>query len=401
MSRLALIAVLTLLASVTGAAAQETRLELLEQEKAAKAAALVPYEKDKAEKIFDWAMDSFLMAPQGFLPLLTSIPKGDNVFHGGGIAMGALYRGFLGDHAGWSATGTFSVPGYTHFDISADALRLARGRVALRGGGGWTSGARIPFYGVGTGSSKDDLTNFGVEMGYVGADLQARPIPWVVFGGSAALEDFSTKPGSGSKPSIETLFNAATAPGFLSAPRYLHAVASAGIDSRPAAGYARRGGLYQMTFHHYDDTDQTYTFSRVDAEAIQHIPILRENWVVSLRGRVQTTLDDADLVPYFLLPSLGSGDTLRAFGAARFRDRHSMLMQAEWRWIPNRSFMDMALFYDAGKVAADRSGLDFGGLEHDFGIGLRFHGPLSTPVRMDMAKGREGLRVVWGGSAVF
>ena len=105
---------------------------------------------------------------------------------------------------------------------------------------------------------------------------------------------------------------------------------------------------------------------------------------------MQTTLDDADVVPHFLLPTLGSGDTLRAFGSARFHDCHSMLMQAEWRWIPNRTFVDMALFYDAGKVAADWSALDFDGLEHDFGVGLRFHGPLTTPLRVDLAKGREG-----------
>jgi hypothetical protein len=88
----------------------------------------------------------------------------------------------------------------THVDVSADALHLARGRLALRGGAGWTSGARISFYSVRTGSSQDDRTNFGVEMGYVGAQLRARPVPWVVVGGSAALEDFSTRSGSGSEP---------------------------------------------------------------------------------------------------------------------------------------------------------------------------------------------------------
>ena len=411
MRRLALVVVLALLSSVAHATAQETRQQVLEQEKAAKAAAVVPYEPDKAEKIFNWAMDSFLLAPQGFLPLITSIPKGDNVFHGGGIAWGGMYRGFLGDHAGWSASGLVSIPGYTHVDVSLDALGLARGRVALRGGAGYTSGGRIPFYGVGTGSSVDDLTNFGVEMGYVGAQLRATPVRWLVLGGSAAIEDFSTKAGSGSKPSIETLFSPASAPGLGSAPRYLHSSASAGIDWRPVAGfakrgrpvvgYARRGGLYQVTYHDYRDADDTYTFDRVDAEVVQHIPILRENWVISLRGLVQTTLDDADVVPHFLLPMLGSGDSLRAFGTARFHDRHSMLMQAEWRWIPNRSFMDMALFYDTGKVAADRNALDFDGLEHDFGVGLRIHGPLTTPLRIDLAKGREGFRIVWGGSAVF
>jgi hypothetical protein len=401
MSRNASIVAGALLLAVSHATAQESRLEVLEQQKAGKAAAVHPYEKDRAEKVFDWVMDSFLMSPQGFLPLVSSIPKGDNVFHGGGIAWGGLYRGFLGDHAGWSAQGGLTFAGYKHVDVSADALHLAGDRLAVRVGAGWTDGSRIPFYGVGIDSSQDDLTNYGVELGYAGAQARARPVPWLVLGGGAALEDFSTKSGSGSAPSTETVFSPVTAPGLGSAPRYLHGSASAGIDWRPAEGYARKGGLYEVRYHHYGDTDDTYTFSRIDAEAVQHIPILRENWVLSLRGQMQTTLDDADAVPYFLLPMLGSGETLRGFGAARFRDRHSMLLQAEWRWIPNRWVMDMALFYDAGKVTADRSDFDLDGLESDFGVGVRFHGPLATPLRIDIAKSREGIRLVWAGSAVF
>ena len=127
--------------------------------------------------------------------------------------------------------------------------------------------------------------------------------------------------------------------------------ASAAFDWRPAAGYARRGGLYQVTHHRYDDRDDTYSFDRLDAEIVQHIPVLRENWVISLHGRMESTLDDDDQVPYFLLPSLGSGSTLRAYSSWRFRDRHTLLMSGEWRWIPNRLALDMAFFYDAGMVA--------------------------------------------------
>jgi outer membrane translocation and assembly module TamA len=50
---------------------------------------------------------------------------------------------------------------------------------------------------------------------------------------------------------------------------------------------------------------------------------------------------------------------------------------------------------------ADRSDLDFSGLDSDVGVGVRFHGPLSTPIRIDVAHSREGLRLVWAGSAVF
>jgi hypothetical protein len=116
---------------------------------------------------------------------------------------------------------------------------------------------------------------------------------------------------------------------------------------------------------------------------------------------VETTLNDNDLIPYFLLPSLGSGSTLRAFSSDRFRDRHSMLMTGEFRWIPNAWALDMAVFYDAGKVTSRRSDLDFKQLKSDVGIGVRLHGPFSTPLRVDLAVGNEGWRLVFSGSAVF
>ena len=134
---------------------------------------------------------------------------------------------------------------------------------------------------------------------------------------------------------------------------------------------------------------------------MQHIPLLRETWVLSLHGLLQTTLDDGDTVPFFLLPSLGSGSTLRGYGSWRFRDRHSLLMSGEWRWIPNRMGLDMAMFYDTGKVASSWDGLSLKGLAHDVGVGIRFHGPLSTPLRVELARGREGLHLVFSGSAAF
>jgi outer membrane protein assembly factor BamA len=156
-----------------------------------------------------------------------------------------------------------------------------------------------------------------------------------------------------------------------------------------------------VTYEAYVDVDGIYTFDRVEAEVVQHIPILRENWVVSLRGEARTTIDDDDVVPFFLLPALGSGSTLRAFPSWRFRDRHSLLLSGEWRWIPNRMFLDMALFYDAGKVTGRREDLDLTNLVHDYGVGFRLHGPMATPLRIDVAHGREGINIVFSGAAPF
>jgi outer membrane translocation and assembly module TamA len=61
----------------------------------------------------------------------------------------------------------------------------------------------------------------------------------------------------------------------------------------------------------------------------------------------------------------------------------------------------MAIFYDAGKVTSRRSDLDLEGLKHDWGVGVRFHTPFATPLRIDVARGHEGVNIVFSGSAAF
>src|SRR6185436_17880299 len=208
-------------------------------------------------------------------------------------------------------------------------------------------------------------------------------------------------PGAGSVPSIETVYTPATLTGLGATINYLHSLGTVGIDSRPSPGYARRGGFYGVTFHDFADPDNVYGFKQVDYEAIQHIPVLREAWVLSLRGFVQTTtVKNGEQVPFFMLPANGGGSELRGFSSWRFRDRNSVLVQAEWRIMVNR-YVDTAVFFDAGKVEAHRSDLNLDGLKTDGGFGLRFHGPLATPLRIDFAKGNEGLSIVFGASAVF
>jgi outer membrane translocation and assembly module TamA len=61
----------------------------------------------------------------------------------------------------------------------------------------------------------------------------------------------------------------------------------------------------------------------------------------------------------------------------------------------------MALFVDVGKVARERRDLDFDELKTAYGIGMRFHGPTFTPLRLDVARGNEGVRVHITGGLAF
>ena len=141
-----------------------------------------------------------------------------------------------------------------------------------------------------------------------------------------------------------------------------------------------------MTAHDYTDTSSDFGFNRIDYEAIQHFPILRETWAITLRGGVQTAFHKGgEEIPFFMLPSLGGAPRCAASSPWRFRDRNSLLMQAEWRVMANR-FFDTAFFYDTGKVAARPSDLDFNGLQHDYGVGFRFHSLDATVLRLDVAR---------------
>jgi len=184
-------------------------------------------------------------------------------------------------------------------------------------------------------------------------------------------------------------------------PTYVHTQGMIGFDWRPAPGYARRGGVYSVTVHDFTDTNDAFGFGRIDYDAIQHLPILREAWVLSFHGRVETTSEKQhQQIPFFMLPNNGGGSDLRGFPSWRFRDRHSLLLQAEWRVIVNR-FIDLAVFYDAGKVAATHDGINLKDLRTDGGIGFRMHGLVSTPLRIDFARSREGFQIAFGSSAVF
>ena len=144
-----------------------------------------------------------------------------------------------------------------------------------------------------------------------------------------------------------------------------------------------------------------YGFTQLDYQAIQHFPVLLDTWVVSLHGRVETTgTQDNQQIPFFMLPSNGGGSDLRGYSSWRFRDRNSLLVQAEWRIMVNR-FFDTAVFFDAGKVTAHASDLGLSDLKTDAGFGIRFHGPMATPLRVDFAHGNEGLGIVFSASAVL
>jgi len=377
------------------AQAQETRVSEIEQQQAQKSQELKRYQPNKAERVIEFLHDWLIDEPSGIYPTL------DSVYSGGGFTLGGVYRSYYGDETRAEIRALYSIKGYKLFEVSTTSPGHFGDRIDLGLVGGWRDATQVSYYGLGMESTPADRTAFRFQEAYAGANARFKPVSFIVLDSRVTYEDYDTLEGMGGFPSIEELYTPATAPGLGADPAFVHSEAGVGIDWRVSPDYSRTGGYYGVVLHDYLDLDDRWSFRRLDGAIIQHLPFLRETWVLSLRGQVQTTLEDQDQVPYFLLPSLGSGETLRAYPSWRFRDRHSMLLSAEWRWIPNRYGMDMAFFYDAGKVAARREDLDFTSLKHNVGVGVRFHAPLATVLRFDVARGSEGWHLVISGSAPF
>jgi surface antigen Omp85-like protein len=376
------------------ASGQDTRAEEIAAKQREKAQQLAPYQPPQFERVMTRLEDNIASPPNGFFPVMGS------VYSGGGFTLGPGYRRFFGRQAVFDIVGLYSIKNYKKIEVGTRTPWTNQGKVTLGARAGWFDAPQVGYYGEGM-DLDQPRANYRLQQAYAAFTAGLRPNRWTRFHGEVAYEAYTTKEGHGSDPSIESIYTPETAPGLFEDPTYIRTEGLAAIDWRPAPGYARRGGFYGVTLASFVDLDETFSFNRLDGELIQHIPLVRETWVVSLRARVQTTLDDDDVVPYFLLPQLGSGKSLRGYPTGRIRDRHSLLTSAEFRWIPSRLALDMALFYDAGKVARDRSALDFNDLLTDWGFGARFHGPTTVVLRIEMAFGSEGYRLVFATSAAF
>ena len=329
-------------------------------------------------------------------------PTFGSVYPTGGFTAGGAYRGFIGYDSFVEVSGLYSVRGYKRVQVSGHTPDHLGGRAHLTGSIGWLDATQIPFFGLGIDAAKDTETNFRLNRAYMLGAAELRLVDWLRLRLDGGLDDYTQKDGIGETPQIEERFADEEVPLLGESRLYLRGELSATVYWLDSPGYSRRGGLYRFGYEEFNPLrgeGDTFGFART--ELVQHLPILRENWVISLRGRAESIVRKSDVVPFFLMPTLGGGDTLRGYTTGRFRDRHTMLLTGEFRWVPNRLGLDMALFYDTGKVAPRLNQLNFKDLKSNWGVGVRFHTPAATALRLDLARGDEGWRLVFAASAPF
>ncbi len=390
------------------ARAQSSREDEIAQQQAEKAKTLKPYTPSTAERILMRAQN-FLQAPQNFYPLIPS------TYPSGGFALGAGYRRRYGDNGWFDVHGGYSLLSYKMLDGTIHLPEFGDGAFQTDINAHYVDATQVRYFGIGNDTSKDVETNYGFKPITFGITETVSPTWWLGFGGGIDYVSYETRIGDGSTPSTEQVFDPVFgAPGLFTDFTYTRPRGYVEIDwrttqnlerhDRPRFGvtYATSGGFYRMDYTRYSEQDLSgFDFNRVDAEIDQFIPLVRANWVIALRALASTTdINDGDVIPFFLLPTLGGGSELRGYPNFRFTDRNRMLLTAEYRWTASK-FVDMAIFYEVGKVAPTRSDLDLNDLHDSYGIGIRFHAPRVTALRFDVAHSDEGTRFIISGGPSF
>ena len=385
------------IAAPASAQTAETRAAEIERQQAEKARNVAPYQRNWAERqLLSIEEAGGFNVARGFFVTFGDIKQGSSV------ALGPAYGKTLNNGAIVIAKAAYSIREFKLAQLFAQAPPLAGGRLIINGRARWQDAPELAVYPLGPSSPKT-RSNYSEEKTEVSGQALLSPVPFIRLGAGTAFEKFDTGGASnGRHPSVDEFFTSTQMPGINADPEYLHSFVTAGIDSRPGVGFSRTGTLLQATWHDYrQQNDGPFTFSRLDGIARQLIPILHGNWVIDLSVRASTTDADAGQeVPFFLMPDLGGAGELRGFSNYRFRDRHSIIGTAEYRWYV-QEYVEMAIFYDAGKVVSRRGDLDFTGLKSDVGIGLRFHSPRATVLRFEVARSNEGLRLIFGFGAAI
>jgi hypothetical protein len=394
----AAVAVPALVSGQSSPSSASTRAEELARARVEKQESITPYEPNALER-------GMRLAEERLAPLLVARDgvhwKLGSLATGSGFAYGAGYRNrqWFNREGAFNVWAAGSLKKYWALEARFDLPSLAAGRLALGTYARRQSYPREDFFGIGPDARRDNHTSFGLGNTILGGRLGVRPTRVVTVGGGLELSRPDLGRGRNrAVPSIEELFNDASAPGLSGARRFLRTSAFVDVDYRQPKN-ARRGGWYRVEASHFGEATDAYTFRRVDVDLRQYGSILAERRVLAVRLFASTSEPVAGArVPFYLMPALGGHDSLRGFRDYRFRGPHAVLTQTEYRW-EIWSGLDAALFYDAGKVALRRADLDLKRLEDAYGFGFRFNTDNGTIFRVDAAFGsRDGkhLYIVFG-----
>jgi len=132
-----------------------------------------------------------------------------------------------------------------------------------------------------------------------------------------------------------------------------------------------------------------FATARYGASGERLFDLFRGTRVLALRARIDAVTGDRRELPFFLLPSLGGPDHLRAFSRGRFRDEVATVGEVAYEWavgLHSRA----SLFVELGGVHEGLGELGADPLHLSYGTAFRFAGDDATEARAVVAGSLTG-----------
>lgn len=301
-----------------------------------------------------------------------------NMIPGAGwLAAGPGYRHwYRRDRVFVDASTSLSIRGYKQAQGRLELPQLFKSRLALGTEVRWQDYPKVRYFGAGPDTLEGARTEYRLRTQNVVGYATLRPLRW--FDVNAEIGWL--------KPELPARS--------IAEPEFMHGQVSLTADGRDYPGHPTRGILLRAAASRYEDRGTgAHSFDRYETEAAAFLPLAGSRIVLALRGWVVASeTEPGQTVPFYLLPSLGGGNSLRGYVDYRFHDRNLAVAVAELR-LKMMTHMDLALFADAGNVAAERRDLDLE--KRSYGAGLRLHTRRETFAMVDVARGDEGWRVLF------
>lgn len=316
---------------------------------------------------------------------------GDMITGAGWLAVGPGARYWFGKKAFIDGSAAVSWHTYKEAQVTFEVPRLASGHLTVGSELAWHDMTQVHYFGVGP-DTPEVNSEYRLKTLDVVGYASYRPRTWLAIDGRLgwlAKPTLSAPTGWFDADYADTQSVFINDPGIGVAPSsYVHGEAAVTVDNRDFPGYPTHGGVLRASWSEFGDrVHDAYSFQRYEVEAAQFVPVVRDRWVLAVHGwGVFTDIAPGHTVPFFMLPTLGGGNTLRGDRNYRYHDRDLLIVTAESRF-GLFEHMDLAMFVDAGNVGPDAGALNLD--KRAYGAGVRFHTRSSTLARIDLAHGQE------------
>ena len=329
----------------------------------------------------------------GFYPEL-----GDMITGAGWVSAGPGYRSwFMQDRVFVDASAAVSWRMYKMAQARLELPKLANDRVTIGTQIRWNDLTQVTYFGSGPDSLETNRSEYRLENANLTGYVVGKPVDWLAITGKVGwLTRPSLNPPGGTfergYPDTATMFPNDPVYQLAQQPAFLYEEVSVTADTRDHRGYPSSGGVYQALFTSYEDRGtEMFGFQRYEAEAAHFFPLTSRRIVAIAHGWLAgARVAAGQTIPFYLQPSLGGSNALRAYESYRFHDRSLLLVNAELR-VKLFTHLDWAAFAEAGNVAPTMDALNLD--RRSYGIGFRVHTDRATIARIDAAHGDEGWRV--------